>query len=95
MQSDPETTTRSAPESPVIGLIESSASAGTCQEAGTSGISKESAPGMTKPSPSAAAGETSAAVGIGSGEGGGSRNPAVRVLPFQSLPQSAQEEMGK
>ena len=26
---------------------------------------------------------------------GGSENPTVQVVPFQSLPQSAQEELGK
>ena len=96
MQNDPESTTRSAPESPIIGLIESSAAAGACQEAGTSGTSKESTPEITKPSPSVATGGTATATAsTGDGEAEGSRNPTVQVVPFQSLPQSAQEELGK
>ena len=89
VQSDPDSTTRSAPESLIIGLIESSTAA-ACQEAGTSGTS------IPRPHPSAATGETTTTTaGIGSGEAEGSRNPTVRVVPFQSLPQSAQEELGK
>ena len=93
MQRDPEATTRSAPESPVIGLIENSTI--VCQYVGTSGTSKELNPEAPKLSPSTATEDTSTATGIGSGEAEGSRNPVVRVVPFQSLPQSAQEEMGK
>ena len=92
MQSDPDSTTRSAPELLIIGLIESSTAA-ACQEAGTSGTST---PKTARPPPSAATGETAtAATGIGSGEAERSRNPPVRVVSFQSLPQSAQEELGK
>ena len=46
-----------------------------------------------KSSPSAATGETAA--GIGGGDAGGSGKTSVQVVPFQSLPQSAQEELGK
>ena len=92
MQTDPDSTTQSTPESPIIGLIESSATA-ACQEAGTS---RTSTPEIARPPPSVATGETAiATAGIGSGEAEGSRNPTVRVVPFQSLPQSAQEELGK
>jgi hypothetical protein len=92
VQSDPEATTRSAPESPVIGLIENSNA--ICQNTDTSGTSKEPNPEPPKLTPSAATKGTSSAAGIDSGGAEGSRNPAVRVVPFQSLPQSAQE-MGK
>ena len=71
VQRDPEATTRSAPESPVIGLIENPAA--VCQDAGTS---KESNPKAPKLTPSAATEDTSAA-GIGGGEAEGSRNPTV------------------
>jgi len=81
------------PESPIIGLIENSTA--VYQDAGISGTSKESTPETTKPTPSAATGEGATAAGIGGGEAEGSRNRAVRVVPFQSLPQSAQEELGK
>ena len=93
MQSDPEATTRSAPESPVIGLIENSTA--ICQNADTSGTSKEPNPEPPNLTPSAATEGTLSAAAIGSGGAEGSRNPTVRVVPFQSLPQSTQEELGK
>ena len=98
MQSDPETTTRSAPESPVIGLIENSTAIGqNADTPGTSnepnlGTSNESNPEAPKLTPSAATERTSNAHGIGSGGAEGSRDPAVRVIPFQTLPQSTREE---
>jgi len=100
---NPEASTRSAPDSPIIGLIENS-DAAACQEVGTSGTSKEPAPGAEKGSlfaeqlpPSAPASDaaTTAAGGTGSGEARGSSKSSVRVVPFQSLPDSAQEELGK
>ena len=69
--------------------------AAVCRDAGTFGTSKESNPETPKLTSPAATENTSAAAGIGDNEAEGSRNPAVRVVPFQSLPQSAQEEMGK
>jgi len=93
VQSDPEATTRSAPESPIIGLIENFAA--VYQDAGISGTSKELTPETTKPTPSAATREAATAAGIGGGEAEGSKNRVVRVVPFQTLPQSAQEELGK
>ena len=36
-----------------------------------------------------------AAAATGGGEAGGSGKSSVRVVPFQSLPESAQEELGK
>ena len=53
-----------------------------CQNAGTSGTSKELTPETTKPTPSAATGEAATAAGIGGGEAEGSRNHDVRVVPF-------------
>ena len=58
------------------------------------GTSNEPNPEAPKITPPATEG-TSSAAGIGSGGAEGSRNLAVQVVPFQSLPQSAQEEMGK
>ena len=88
MQSDPETTTRSAPESPVIGLTENSTAIG--QNADTPrtsnepnpGTSNESNPEAPKLTPSAATERTSNADGIGSGGAEGSKTPAVRLVPF-------------
>ena len=93
MENDPEITTRSAPESPVIGLIENSTA--ICQNADTPGTSNEPNPKVPKLNPSIATEGTPSAAEIGSGGAEGSRNPIVRVVPFQSLPQSTQEELGK
>ena len=92
MQSDPRTTTRSAPESPVIGLIENSTA--ICQNADIPGTSNEPNLEAPKLTPSVATEGTPSAAEIGSGGAEGSRNPTIRVVPFQSLPQSTQEELG-
>ena len=84
MQRDLEATTRSAPESPVIGLIENSTA--ISPDADTPGTSNELNPLVPKLAPSTTTEGTSSATGIGSGGAEGSRNPAVRVVPFQSLP---------
>jgi len=92
MQNNLETTTRSAPESPVIGLIENSTV--ICPNVDTPGTSNEPNPEAPKFTPSVATEGTPSAAEIGSGGAEGSRNPTVRVVPFQSLPQSTQEELG-
>ena len=84
MENDPETTTRSAPESPIIGLIANSIV--NSPNVDTSGTSNEPNSEAYKLTPSAATEDTSTAAGIGSGGAEGSRNPTVRVVPFQSLP---------
>ena len=93
VQSGPETTTRSAPESPVIGLIENSST--RLPNVDTAGTAKEptlEVPTSTYP----AAGEgTSRAAGCGNDRAEGSKNPTMRLVPFQSMPQSTQEELGK
>jgi len=38
---------------------------------------------------------TSNAAGLGSDRAEGSKNPIVKLVPFQSMPQSTQEELGK
>ena len=73
-------------------MIESSAV--VYQEAGTSGASKESIPKRTKLIPSATE-ETATAAGIRGDEAEGSKNHFVRVVPFQTLPQYVQQELGK
>ena len=93
MESGSEMTTRSPPESPVIGLIESSTASPV--NAGTPGTSKEPNLEVPSPTPSAATEGTSNAAGISSGGVEGLRNPTVRIVPFQSMPQSTQEELGK
>ena len=81
-----------APESPVIGLIKNSTA--ICQNADTPRTSNEPNPEAPKLTPSVATEGTPSAAEIGSGGAEGSRNPTVRVVPFQSLPQSTQEELG-
>ena len=83
IQKDPEATTRSAPKSPVIGLIENPTA--VCQNTDTPGTSNEPNPGTSNESnpeapkltTSTATEGTSSAAGIGSGGAEGSRNPAV------------------
>ena len=89
VRSDPESTTRSAPDSRIIGLIESSEAIAS-QEAGTSGTPKESAPDTGKTSPFGATrgSDTIAFTRSGGGEAGGSGESTVRVVPFKSLPES-------
>ena len=81
------------PESPIIELIENSTA--NSPNVDTPGTSNEPNPEAPKLTPSAATERTSNADGIGSGGAEGSRNPAILVVPFQSLPQSTQEELGK
>ena len=86
-------TTRSAPESSVIGLIENAiANSPNTDMPGTSNQPNLEAPKLT---PSAATESTSNADGTGNSGAEGSKTPAVRLVPFQSLPQSIQEELGK
>ena len=92
MQSSSEGTSRSASESLVIGLIENP-SAGL-PNADTAGISNEPNPEAPKHIPTAAEGASNAGETSSSGAEG-SRGPAVRLVPFQSMPQSTQEELGK
>ena len=92
MQSSSEGTSRSAPESPVIVLIENPSS--SLLNADTAGISNEPNPEAPKHTPAAAEGASNAD-GTGSSGAQGSRGPAVRLVPFQSMPQSTQEELGK
>ena len=92
IEDNPETSTQSAPNSPIIGLIECSDTT-ACQEVGTSGTAKESAHEAEKSAPIAEQILPSAAAS--GGEAGGSGRSTVRVVPFQSLPSSTQEELGK
>ena len=75
VQNNPETTTRSALESLVIGLIENSTA--ICQNADIPRTSNEPNPEAPKLTPSAAIEGTSSATGIGSNRAEGSRNPTI------------------
>ena len=88
MSSGSEETSRSAPDSPVIGLIENPAT--SFPSADIAEKPSELSP-ETSDTP-ATAEEASKAGGSGSS---GSKGPSVRLVPFQSMPQSAQEELGK
>ena len=89
VENGPELTTRSAPDSPIIGLIENSDTA-AWQEVGTSGTSKEAATGAEKSSPSAeqlpppatASDAATAAAATSGGEARRSGSSKVRVVPF-------------
>jgi len=92
VSSGSEGTSRSAPESPVIGLIETPA----VSLPSTDTAEKPSEPTLEAPehTPAAAEGASNAG-GSGSNEAEGSKGPSVRLVPFQSMPQSTQEELGK
>ena len=81
-----ESSTRSVPDSPILGLVQNSAGTNS-QGAVTSGEAEKSAPASSdgvKASLSSAA----------TGEAGGSSSAGTRIIPFQSLPKSVQEELG-
>ena len=83
---------QSAPESPVIGWIETPAA--SLPSADTA--EKPSEPTLKAPEHTPAAAEgTSNAGGSGSNGAEGSKGPSVWLVPFQSMPQSTQEELGK
>ena len=91
MSSVSEGTSRSAPDSPVIGLIENPAA--SFPSADTAEKPSEPIP-KTSDTPAAAEGASKAG---GSGISGaeGSKGPSIRLVPFQFISQSAQEELGK
>ena len=93
MESSPETSTRSTPDSPIIGLIVNSTILSPNE--GMPDASKEPTSEVPAPTPSAAVEGISNAAGSGSDNAEGSKNPTVRLVPFQSMPQSTQEELGK
>ena len=84
-------TSRPAPDSPVIMLIETPTA---------SFPSADTAERPSKPNPEtsdtpATAEGASKAGGSGSSGAEGSKGPSVRLVSFQSIPHSAQEELGK
>ena len=83
MSSGSKETSRSAPDSPIIGLIETPAASYPSEDTAE-----------TSDTPAAAEGASNAG-GSGSSGAEGSKSPSVRLVPFQSIPQSAQEELGK
>ena len=88
VSSGSEETSRSAPDSPVIGLIKNP----TASFSSVDTAEKPSEPSPETSDTLAAAEGASKAGGSGSS---GSNGPSVRLVPFQSMPQSAQEELGK
>ena len=91
VSSGSEEASRSAPDSPVIGLIENPTA--SCLSIDTAEKPSEPSP-ETSDTPAAAEGASKAG-GSGSSGAEGSKGPSVRLVPFQSMPQSAQEELGK
>jgi hypothetical protein len=59
------------------------------------GTSNEPNPEAPKHTPSTATEGTTNAARTGSSGAEGSKTPDVRLVPFQSLPQSTEEELGK
>ena len=92
MSSGSEGTSRSSPESPVIRLIETPAA--SLPSVDTAEKSSEPNPEGSEQTPAAGEGASNAG-GSGSNEAEGSKGPTVRLLPFQFMPQSTQEELGK
>ena len=92
VSSSSEGTSRSAPESPVIGLIETPAA--SLPSADTAKKLSEPTLKAPKHTPAAAEGASNAG-GSGSNGAEGSKGPSVRLVPFQSMPQSTHEELGK
>ena len=92
MQNSSEGTSRSAPESPVIGSIENPSA--SLPSADTVGISNEPNLQAPKHTPAAAEGASNAD-GTDNSGAQGSRGPAIQLVPFQSMPQSTQHELGK
>jgi len=92
MSSGSEGTSRSAPESPVIGLIKTPAASLPSVDT----AEKPSEPSPKAPDHTSATAEgASNASGSGSNGAEGSKGPSVRLVLFQSMPQSTQEELGK
>jgi len=75
VENSPETSTRSTPESPIIGLIENSTTSSPNMD--TLGTSKEPVLEVPVPTPSATARGISSAAGSGSDKAEGSKNPTV------------------
>ena len=92
MSSSSEGTSRSAPESPIIGLIENPSA--SLLNADTTRISNEPSPQAPDHTLAAAEGDSNADETSNSGAQG-SRGRAVRLVTFQSMPRSTQEELGK
>ena len=93
MESSPETSTRSTPESPIIGLIENSTT--LSPNVDIPETSKEPALEVATSAPSTTTQGTPSGGEVGSNKAEGLKNPTVRLVPFQSMPQSTQEELGK
>ena len=92
MSSGSEGTSQSAPESPVIGLMETPAT--SLPSVDTAKKPSEPSPKAPDHTPAIVEGASNAG-GSGSNGAEASKGPSVRLVPFQSMPQSTQEELGK
>ena len=92
VSSGSEGTSRSAPESPVIGLIKTPVA--SLPSVDTAKKPSEPSPKAPDQIPATAEGTTNAG-GSGSNGAEGSKGPSVRLVPFQPMPQSTQGELGK
>ena len=91
VSSGSEGTSQSAPKSLVIGLIETPAASLPSVDT----AENPSEPGPETSDTPAAAEEASKAGGSRSSGAERSKGPSVQLVPFQSMPQSAYEELGK
>ena len=92
MSSGSEGTSRSALESPIIGLIETPVA--SLPSVDIAEKPSEPSPKAPDHTPATAEGASNASGSRGNGAEG-SKGPSVRLVPFQSMPQSTQEELGK
>ena len=90
------TSTRSSPDSPIMGVVQGSGDT-AIQDASASGEAKEDASRAEKSAPSLANTEepSPSATAADAGNAGGSGSSGTRIIPFQSVPSSVQEELGK
>ena len=86
MESSPETSTRSTPESPIIGLIENLTTLSLNVDMPE--MSKDPVLEVPASSPSATTQGTSSAARVGGNRAQGPKNLTIRLVPFQSMPQS-------
>ena len=80
IESSPEASTRSTPDSPVIGLIKNSTTLSTSVD--MPGTSKEPPLEVPASTPSTGSKGTPNVAGCGSDKAEGSKNPTVRLVPF-------------
>ena len=94
-ESNLKSSSRSAPDSPIMGVVKGSGDAAT-QEASADREAEKDTSGAEKSAPSLTNIEgASPSTAVAAGEAGRSGSTGNRIIPFQSLPPSVQEQLGK